>query len=61
VGATAHLPYQALFLDLAAKLAKRLFEVLRILDDYLQELITSFSRLTTPRPRTIAEPGTGPP
>src|ERR1700730_9412857 len=59
VCATPHLPHQALFLDLAAKLAKRLFEVLRILYDYLQELITSFLNLPAPRPRTIGEPGTG--
>jgi hypothetical protein len=70
VGATTHLPHQALFLDLAAKLAKRLLEVLRVLDDYLQKPITSFFNyrgergaparlLHTPmsRPRIIAEPG----
>src|ERR1700730_6724302 len=59
VCATPHLPHQSLLLDLAAKLAKRLFEVLRILYDYLQELITSFSNLPAPRPRIIGEPGTG--
>ena len=43
VGASAHLSYETLFLDLATKLAQRLLEILRVLDDYLQQPITSFS------------------
>jgi hypothetical protein len=38
----AHLADQALLLHLAAELAQRLLELLRILDDYLQVSITPF-------------------
>src|SRR5207237_10904622 len=58
VGAPPHLSHQALFLDLPAKLAERLLEVLRVLDDYLQKPITSYFQpvptLASPLPtRTI--------
>jgi len=43
VGAAAHLPHQPLLLDLAAELAQRLLELLRVLDDDLQTEITSLS------------------
>ena len=41
MGSAPHLSHQALLLDLPAKLAERLLEVLRVLDDYLQKPITS--------------------
>jgi len=43
VRAPAHLPHETLLLHLASELAQSLLELLRVLDDYLQTLITPFT------------------